>query len=146
VSAHFTCAVGTELPERSHAPDSVALFAYNAAIWNLHRIHYDHAWATQQEGHPGLVIDGPLQGDWLAQCVTNWLADRWRVERFRYRNRRVACLGDSLCAGGRIIAADESGRRLEISLWLKNAAGEVTAEGSATVLLDGAPGECEPSR
>ena len=46
---------------------------YNAAIWNPHRIHYDEPYTTGVEHHPAIVIDGPLQGDWLAQVVTNWL-------------------------------------------------------------------------
>src|SRR6185295_19033358 len=62
--------VGDTLPGRSHTPTNVSLFLYNAAVWNPHRIHYDEAYTTQVEHHPAIVIDGPLQGDWLAQCVT----------------------------------------------------------------------------
>ncbi len=43
--------VGDALPERSHKPDMVQLFMYNAAIWNPHRIHYDYSYTTQVEKH-----------------------------------------------------------------------------------------------
>ena len=59
-------AVGTAIEERSHHPSMVSLFLYNAVIWNPHRIHFDETYTTQVEKHPGIVIDGPLQGDWLA--------------------------------------------------------------------------------
>ena len=58
------------LPERIHKPSNVSLFLYNAAIWNPHRIHYDETYTKGFEGHPKIVIDGPLMGDWMAQCVS----------------------------------------------------------------------------
>ena len=77
--------VGDPLPERQHTPSSVSLFLYNAAVWNPHRIHYDETYTTAVEGHPGIVVDGPLQGDWLAQCVANWLQEDTTNDEKRYR-------------------------------------------------------------
>ena len=74
--------VGDALPDREHTPTNVSRFLYNASVWNPHRIHYDAPCTTDVERHPAIVIDGPLQGDWLAQCVTNWLADSGTLERF----------------------------------------------------------------
>ena len=34
-------AVGAILPQRTHKPDNVELFMYNAALWNAHRIHFE---------------------------------------------------------------------------------------------------------
>ena len=62
-----TLAVGDPLPERTYTPGNVSLFLYNAAIWNAHRIHYDERFTMVHEGHPAVVVDGPLQGDWLTQ-------------------------------------------------------------------------------
>ena len=45
---------------RSVTPDPVLLFRFSALTFNSHRIHYDHPWATQVEGYPGLVVHGPL--------------------------------------------------------------------------------------
>ncbi|GAA2582253.1 MaoC family dehydratase N-terminal domain-containing protein [Actinomadura fulvescens] len=40
--------------------DPVSLFRFSALTYNAHRIHYDAAYATQVEGHAGLVVHGPL--------------------------------------------------------------------------------------
>jgi 3-methylfumaryl-CoA hydratase len=52
----------TEAPAMSRTvrPDSVLLFRYSALTFNSHRIHYDHPYATEIEGYPGLVVHGPL--------------------------------------------------------------------------------------
>ena len=88
--------VGDVLPDRVHTPTNVTLFLYNAAVWNPHRIHYDEGYTTRDEGHPAIVIDGPLQGDWLAQCVTNWLGASGSLLRFNYSNRKATYLGETL--------------------------------------------------
>ena len=69
--------VGQSLPVRNHTPTNVSLFLYNAAVWNAHRIHYDEGYTKNEEGHLDIVVDGPLQGDWLAQCVDNWLGNSY---------------------------------------------------------------------
>ncbi len=128
--------VGDALPERAHTPTSVSLFLYNAAVWNPHRIHYDAPYTTDVERHPAIVIDGPLQGDWLAQCVTTWLGDAGVLVRFNYSNRRATYLGEILTSGGRITAIDVPTRTVALELWVKNASGDVTSPGSATVRID----------
>lgn len=121
--------VGTALPERAYEATNVSLFLYNAAVWNAHRIHYDETYTTQVEHHPGIIIDGPLQGDWLTQVVLEWLGDDGTLVEFEYSNRRAAVLGETLTAGGSIRAVD--GNTVTLELWIKNEAGEVTAPGRA---------------
>ncbi|WP_052665746.1 FAS1-like dehydratase domain-containing protein [Nitriliruptor alkaliphilus] len=41
-------------------PDPRLLFRFSALTNNAHRIHYDRPYAEQVEGHPGLVVHGPL--------------------------------------------------------------------------------------
>ena len=41
-------------------PGTVDLFRVSAATFNSHRIHYDAAYATGEEGYPGLVVQGPF--------------------------------------------------------------------------------------
>jgi hydroxyacyl-ACP dehydratase HTD2-like protein with hotdog domain len=129
--------VGDALPTRQHTPTNVSLFLYNAAVWNPHRIHYDETYTKEVERHPGIVIDGPLQGDWLAQCVTNWLGDAGVLLKFFYSNRIATYLGETLVSGGRITGIDSKQHRVDIELFVKNAAGVVTSPGGATVELTG---------
>jgi 3-methylfumaryl-CoA hydratase len=53
-------------PEIGHAwssevvPSPALLFRYSALTFNAHRIHYDLAYAQEEEGYPQLVVHGPL--------------------------------------------------------------------------------------
>jgi 3-methylfumaryl-CoA hydratase len=133
---HFnTLTVGMALPSRSYLASNVSLFLYNAAIWNPHRIHYDETYTTEIEKHPGVVIDGPLQGDWLTQVVTNWLADDGELLEFEYSNRRASYLGDRLTAGGRIVALDAARREATIELEIRDQHEQLTTPGRAVVRL-----------
>ncbi len=133
MSAYDKIKVGDALPSRDHTAGIVQLFMYNAAIWNPHRIHFDNAYATQEEGYPGIVLDGPLQGDWIGQVVTDWIGDDATLVSFGYANRRAAFLGETMTAGGQVEEKDDSKREVKVSLFLKNAQGEVTIPGHAVV-------------
>ena len=129
--------VGDALPSRDFTPTNVSLFMYNAAVWNPHRIHYDESYTTEVEKHPGIVVDGPLQGDWLSQCVLNWVGDHSRMVGFDYSNRRAAYLGETLTTGGNVTEIDSDNRRITVEIFVRNEAGEVTSPGHATVELNG---------
>lgn len=124
---------GDALPERVHKADEVQLFLYNAALWNPHRIHYDRRYAIEEEGHPELVIDGPLQGDWLCQLALEWAEGRGELIAFGYRNQRAAYLGETLTAAGTVTAMD--GDRVTLDLQLSNDEGLVTTPATATLRL-----------
>jgi 3-methylfumaryl-CoA hydratase len=128
-----TISVGDPLPERSHTATNVSLFCYNAAIWNPHRIHYDETYTTAVEKHPGVVIDGPLQGDWLSQVVVNWIGDDAKLVSFGYWNRRASYLGETLVSGGTVTAVDPRTGAVSLDIQLRNEAGEVTSPGTAVV-------------
>jgi len=126
-------AEGELLPEIRHTTDTVGQFLYNAALWNAHRIHFDYPYATEVEGYPGLVVAGPLMGDWLAQCVEEWLGEDGRMVQFEYSNRRAAFVGDVLLCTGKISAVDKASRTATITLELLNESGEVLTPGRAVV-------------
>jgi 3-methylfumaryl-CoA hydratase len=69
---------------RRFTADPVLLFRYSALTFNGHRIHYDHPYATQVEGYPGLVVHGPLIATLLLDLVTSALPSR-QLRRFSYR-------------------------------------------------------------
>ena len=125
--------VGEALPERSYTVTNVSLFLYNAAIWNPHRIHYDEPYTTNVENHPGVVIDGPLQGDWLNQVVVNWIGDSATLTSFNYSNRRASYLGETLTSGGAITAIDAESGNVDLEIFIKNEDGDVITPGTAQV-------------
>jgi hydroxyacyl-ACP dehydratase HTD2-like protein with hotdog domain len=124
---------GAALPERRYRPTNVSLFLYNAAIWNAHRIHYDETYTRDVEKHPAIVVDGPLQGDWLTQAVLNWMGDDGILLEFEYTNRRASYLGDTLVSGGKVERVDPDTREVEFSLFVRLEGGEVTTPGRAIV-------------
>jgi 3-methylfumaryl-CoA hydratase len=124
---------GDVLPEIPRRCDTVQLFLYNAALWNAHRIHFDYPYATEVEGYPGLVIAGPLIGDWLTQCVIDWLAEDGHLISVEYTNRRAAFVGDVMSVGGVVRAVDQTTGRVELEVFVRTESGEIVAPGSAVV-------------
>jgi len=122
---------GDELPERVFKPDNVQSMLYNAALWNGHRIHFDEPYAREVEGYPGLVIAGPLLGDWLNQCVDEWLGDDGRLVAIEYSNRIATYIGETLYSGGTVTACRPDSGEVEIDVFIKNEAGEVVTPGKA---------------
>lgn len=57
-------------PVRKLSWSPVGLFRFSALTFNGHKIHYNEDWTRTAEGHPGVVVHGPLN-------VIN-LLDYWR--------------------------------------------------------------------
>ena len=128
-------AVGMAIPERQHYCDEVQQMLYNASLWNGHRIHFDMPYATEVEGYPGLVMAGPLMGDWLHQVVDEWLGDAGTITGIEYSNRIAAYVGDTVTAGGTITAYDESTGQVTLEVFVKNERDEILTPGVVTVRL-----------
>jgi len=127
--------VGDPLPVRAFKPDNVQLMLYNAVLWNAHRIHYDEPYAREVEGYPGLVIAGPLLGDWLNQCVEEWLGDDGRLTSIEYSNRVATYIGETLHSGGTVTRCDPATGELEIDVFIRNEAGDIVTPGTATARM-----------
>ena len=121
------------MPERQYICDNIQLFLYNAALWNAHRIHFDYPYTTEIEGYPGLVVAGPLMGDWLTQCVLDWLDEEGQLVCFEYSNRKAAFIGDELRSGGTVLSSDPETGEVKLDLHIKNEADEIITPGKATV-------------
>jgi hydroxyacyl-ACP dehydratase HTD2-like protein with hotdog domain len=121
--------VGAEAPIQERTPSALDLFMFSASAWLLHRIHYDTPFTTEHDGHPGLLIHGPLQGVYLVQAAESWLGDGARLKTIRYRHLAPAYLGDTLECGGKVIGVDDDG--IELELWARKADGTVTTTGTA---------------
>ncbi len=66
------------------------LFRYSAITFNGHRIHYDHPYATEVEGYPGLVVHGPMQ----ALLLLDFARENGRpIRRFSFRGRSPLICG-----------------------------------------------------
>ena len=65
--------------------DPVMLFRYSALTFNSHRIHYDRDYATQVEGYPGLVVQGPLIAMLLLDLIRRSRPEL-RISTFSFRS------------------------------------------------------------
>ena len=127
--------VGMAIPERRHDCDEVQQMLYNASLWNGHRIHFDMPYASEVEGYPGLVVAGPLMGDWLHQVVDEWLGDGGMITGIEYSNRIAAYVGETVTAGGIVTAYDEATGQVALEVFVKNASDEVLTPGVITAQL-----------
>ncbi len=121
--------IGADAPVQTRAPSALDLFMFSASSWLLHRIHYDTPFTVEHDGHPGLLIHGPLQGVYLVQTAESWLGDEARLASIEYRHLAPAYLGDTLECGGSVTAVDDDG--LEVELWARKPDGTVTTTGKA---------------
>jgi 3-methylfumaryl-CoA hydratase len=123
------------IPERQHDCGEVQQMLYNASLWNGHRIHFDMPYATEVEGYPGLVVAGPLMGDWLHQVVDEWLGDAVMITGIEYSNRIAAYVGETVTAGGTVMDYDEATGQVTLEVFVKNASDEVLTPGVITAQL-----------
>ncbi len=77
---------------------TTVLFAFSALTANSHRIHYDAGYATDVEGYPGLVVQGPLQVLLMAELVRR--RDRRPPAAVEFRLHRPAFAGEAVIVHG----------------------------------------------
>ena len=106
---------------------------FSASAWLLHRIHYDLPHSTETEGHPALMIHGPLQGMYMMGALRRWLGPAARVRSIKYRHRAPAYLGQSLECGGKLTGKDEEAGTVTFELWVRLQDETVTTLGEAVV-------------
>lgn len=123
-------AVGTEIPVVDRTPDAIDLFMFSGAAWLIHRIHYDLPFTTEHDGHPGLLVHGPLQGTYLVQTAQRFLGSSVRLRGLTYRHLAPAYLGDELECGGSVTAVDDG--RVEVEMFVRKSDGTVTTTGVLT--------------
>ncbi|MDA3039368.1 MAG: MaoC/PaaZ C-terminal domain-containing protein [Actinomycetota bacterium] len=126
--------VGDDLPIMRKNASRAQLFLYSAASFNPHRIHYDRAYA-EFEGHPDVLVHGPLQGAWLTQFLTDWCGPKGRLVGVTWQNRASAFPETDLEFHGRVAEVDPATATVELEVWEQTSDGRVIMPGTATVRL-----------
>ncbi len=80
---------------RALVPSEPLLFRFSALTFNSHRIHYDVAYATGEEGFRGLVVHGPLTATLLLDLARRELGDN-ALKSFAFRGVSPAICGEML--------------------------------------------------
>jgi 3-methylfumaryl-CoA hydratase len=110
---------------RSVTPDATLLFRYSALTFNGHRIHYDQAYATGEEGYPGLVVHGPLTATLLQQFAVEHGNGR-ALAAFDFRGVSPLFVGRAFTLEGR---ANDDG---SLALWARGPDGELAVSATAS--------------
>lgn len=118
------CAAPPAVHEHRWPVQEALLFRFSALTFNTHRLHYDHPYATQVAGHPGLLVHGPLQALMMAECLrAETQARPLRSARFR-AHAPLYCGAEPLCI--REGAALREGQRM---LWTVCGQGGMALQG-----------------
>lgn len=131
-------AVGDALEPLRKKPTNVDLFMYSAAVWLLHRIHYDHKFATEHEGLPDVVVGGTLGTDWIAQLLHEWAGRTLTLRKLSYQNRNFMVPDEGLECGGIVLRKYVAGGegRVDCAVWIRKEDGTQALAGEATVCLE----------
>ncbi|MBB2709193.1 acyl-CoA dehydrogenase (plasmid) [Rhizobium sophoriradicis] len=105
--------------------DPVLLFRFSALTFNPHRIHYDHLFATEMEGYPGLVVHAPLVATMLARRTAQRSGNRHLVS-LSFKAVSPAFVNAPLSLRGSF--PDSSGKAL---LWAATEGNRLIVEGEA---------------
>jgi len=92
---------GDTLPVLEKTFTTVDLFAYGAATWDWHRMHYD-AELVRSKGFAAPVIDGQMYGALFARAAMQWAGPKAFVTRMSLRMKSMAFAGDTLRAEGSV--------------------------------------------
>jgi hydroxyacyl-ACP dehydratase HTD2-like protein with hotdog domain len=128
--------VDDEIQPMVKIPTRAQLFMYSAISWNVHRIHYDSDYA-KEEGHPTVLVHGPLQGAFLGQFLTDWMPPGGRLKKIAYSNRGRALPDEPFIMKGRITGkrVENDQNMVECDIWGENKAGEKVVVGTAVVTV-----------
>ncbi|HYG42982.1 MAG TPA: MaoC family dehydratase N-terminal domain-containing protein [Bordetella sp.] len=111
---------------REFQPDTTLLFRYSALTFNGHRIHYDQAYARNEEGYPDLVVHGPLTATLLQQLALEYGGGR-PLASFEFRGVSPLFVSRPFRLEGSV-AQDGA-----LALWARGPGGELAM--SATAVL-----------
>ncbi|HEX5995820.1 MAG TPA: hypothetical protein VFY84_11820 [Jiangellales bacterium] len=126
-------AVGDILEPVTFTPDAVDLFQFSAAIWLTHRIHYDQPYTTGVEGHPALLVHGPLQAVYLTQVVRRSLGNGVRFAAITFRHATPVYAGTALTCGGEVTAVDAATGSVTCDVWSELPDGKRATTGTVVV-------------
>ena len=110
--------------QRTIVPDPVSLFRYSALTFNGYRIHYDQRFATEVQGHPGLVVHAPLVATLLADLLRRNLPEA-SVSSFSFR--AITALYDT---GAFFVSGRPDGDG-SVKLWARDPGGALAVEATA---------------
>ena len=130
--------IGMEVASLTKGPlTSVHLMRWSAAMENWHRIHYDHAFATEHDGLPSLLINGSFKQQFVMQLLKDWAGPAGWAWKVAFQFRAMNQAGETLQAWARVKGKRETPGfgLIDLELGIVNELGVESTPGSAVVAL-----------
>lgn len=109
-------------------PDKITLFMFCAAIWAVHRIHWDTPYA-RSEGLPDAILPGWMVSSYLAQLAEIHAPAGTRLGKINVRYKGMAIPGDTLTCRATPVAGEAA-----VSLSVTNQSGAEISTGDAAFI------------
>ena len=127
--------IGDRLEPRTQAVTPRQLVQYAAVSQDFTPIHYNTAYA-QGAGHTDIIIHGALKTAILSEWLTDWAGGVSALKSLETSYRGIDYAGQITCTGEIVGKRIEDGiGMVDIDVQFRNADGEVTTPGKATVAL-----------
>jgi hypothetical protein len=109
----------------------------DAGAWDVvERVHWEDSWA-RKIGNPAAYDFGRMRMCYLSELVTNWIGDNGWLWKLSAQFRRFNYIGDLTWVKGTVTskAVQDGLHTVQLDIWCENQRGEISAPGSATVIL-----------
>lgn len=103
----------------------------------MQRVHWDPEFA-RRSGNPTTFDYGRMRETWLIHLCCDWMGDDAWLWKLGVEFRLFNYVGDTHLVGGRVTRkylADGDRPAVDVELWCRNQRDEITAPGTATILL-----------
>ena len=132
-------AVGEELPRLPKGPlTTMHLMRWSATMENFHRIHYDERFAVENDGLPGLLINGSLKQNFIVQLLKDWAGLEGWLWKVSFQFRQMDVVGGSLQVWGRVtekVDTEDGFGLIKLDIGITNQDGRESTPGKAVVAL-----------
>jgi 3-methylfumaryl-CoA hydratase len=127
--------IGDSIPSLTKHPTSVAMFRFSAVMWNAHRTHIDHPYATAVEGHGSTLAQDYLLATYLTEMLQKWGGPLSRVTFLGYRNRGPVHANTTVTCWGKITGIEKTkdGTSVELQVGVDSQEGRTCVPGTAKV-------------
>jgi acyl dehydratase len=139
--------IGEALPLLTKRPLTTAhLMRWSAATENWHKIHYDLPFAQQHDKLPGLLVNGSLKQQFIAQHLKDWAGETGWVWKIGFQFRAMNFAGETLAVWAKVVAKrrTQSFGLVDLELGIRNEAGKESTPGTAVIALPYRDGNAVP--
>jgi acyl dehydratase len=113
------------------------LMRWSAAMENWHKIHYDRPFTTEHDKLPGLLINGSLKQQFIAQLLKDWAGRAGWVWKVNFQFRAMNLVGETLTIWAKVKNKRETPAYglIDLDVGIRNEKGVESTPGSAVVAL-----------